>query len=391
MAGQVAFGKHYFPREKDENKIWRRLNRGSHLLLLAPRRVGKTSLLRHLESQPKDGYVFLYNIVQSCSSVHEYYKCIIDNLFRSEFTNKLSKLSQWSTEKLNDLKGSIKGLNISEAGIEFDNQEQSLTHHDLKAVLEKIKINQKLIIVIDEFPDVLEKIHDQHGHAAAEQFLAGCRELWQEPNLDRNIQFIFTGSIGLDSLVNKLNLSDLINVLMTVTVTPLTTEKALAFIGFVSSKGQENLILTNEIKRYLLEKVGWYMPYYIETLVLSVEDHCCENDITSPSQQDIDMAYEQLFTQNYLSNFNHWAERLHRLEKSEQRFAYESLNHIAEHGEITLSDLHNNKASPTNTDVNTGYVIECLKHDGYIFENGDDAFEFTSPMLKEWWRRHAAR
>lgn len=33
MAGQVVTGDRYFPREKDENKIWRRLNKGSHMLV----------------------------------------------------------------------------------------------------------------------------------------------------------------------------------------------------------------------------------------------------------------------------------------------------------------------------------------------------------------------
>jgi predicted AAA+ superfamily ATPase len=46
MTGQVIFGDKYFSRPKDEERVWRRLKRGGHLLLLAPRRVGKTSLLR---------------------------------------------------------------------------------------------------------------------------------------------------------------------------------------------------------------------------------------------------------------------------------------------------------------------------------------------------------
>ncbi|ALU42970.1 hypothetical protein [Pseudoalteromonas rubra] len=72
MAGQVVRGDKYFPREKDQNKLLRRLRDGSHLLVLAPRRVGKTSMLFYLQDNPPDGYVFLYNIVQSCATEHEY-------------------------------------------------------------------------------------------------------------------------------------------------------------------------------------------------------------------------------------------------------------------------------------------------------------------------------
>jgi len=389
MTGQVAYGDNYFPREKDEKRIWRRLNHGSHLLLLAPRRVGKTSLLRNLELKPENNYVFLYNIVQSCPTAHEYYERIIENLFESEFTDRLNKFTNWGKDALNDFRKSIKGLNFSEAGIEFENHERTLSHKDLKTVLDKITIKEKLIIVIDEFPDVLEKIYTEQGHSAAESFLSGCRELWQDPALDQKVQFIFTGSIGLDSLVHKLNLSDLINVLINVSVDPFKEEKAFEFIDFILNKSQEDIMLSKQVKKYLLSKVKWYMPYYIEILLLSLEDYCCEHEITKPSNEHINGAYEQLFSQNYLSNFNHWAERLERLSKIDNDFAHIILNHIAHNETITPQEIYNFKEAPQVIEVNSKYVIECLIHDGYIYETTAEEYQFTSPMLKEWWGRYA--
>jgi len=93
MTGQVVFGDKYFSRPKDEQRVWRRLIQGGHLILLAPRRVGKTSLLRHLENNLREGYVFLYTMVQPCNTEHDFYKQITENLYSSKFTNKLDKLS----------------------------------------------------------------------------------------------------------------------------------------------------------------------------------------------------------------------------------------------------------------------------------------------------------
>ena len=131
------------------------------------------------------------------------------------------------------------------------------------------------------------------------------------------------------------------------------------------------------------------MPYYIEILLLSVEDYCCENEITKPRIDDIDESFEQLFSQNYLANFNHWAERLERLEKQEVKFAHEILNHIATNGTISPQLIHNIKEAPETAEVNSKYLIECLIHDGYIFETDTHEYKFTSPMLKEWWARYA--
>jgi len=391
MTGQVVYGENYFPRQKDENRIWRRLNKGSHLLVLAPRRVGKTSLLRNLELDPKEQYVFLYSIVQSSATEHEYYKTIIENLFKSEFTDKLSKLKSWGADKLSRVKSSVKGISISEAGIEFENKDKALNHHDLKAVLEAIDIDKKLILVVDEFPDVLEKINKEQGHAAAESFLSGCRELWQDPKLDKKIQFIFTGSIGLDTLVNKLNLSDLINALITTSVDPLSEERALEFLSFIKTDPEVNIELSLEDQKYLLQKVGWLMPYYIELLWNSLEDLCCDDEIVNPTKAHIDKAYQELFTQTYQSAFIHWAERLERLSSTEKQFAQQLLTLISGQGFVARQEIHNLKQNHLFKDTNCNYVANCLEHDGYIFFNSEQNYLFTSPLLKDWWARYANR
>jgi hypothetical protein len=391
MTGQVIYGDKFFPRPKDENRIWRRLSKGSPLLVLAPRRVGKTSLLRHMETNPKDGYVFLYSIVQSCSNEHEYYKEILNNLFNSEFTNRMSKAKHWGQDKLEKFTSSVKGLNLSEAGIEFDNKDRKLDRNDLKTALNAINIEDKLIIVIDEFPDVLEKINREHGHSVAESFLSGCRDLCQYPILDKKIQFIFTGSIGLDSLVNKLNLSDLINVLITTHVDPLANDDADKFLLKIIKDSDEQITLSQEQRQYLLQKVGWLMPYYIELLWMAVEDLCCDNEMYEPTNEYIDQAYETLFGQNYRSYFNHWAERLSRFEASEKAFAHQLLTLTSEHTILRTSDIHNLKQDEQFLDANTNYVFDCLIHDGYLFLNEKQQYQFTSPMLKEWWGRYAQR
>lgn len=180
-----------------------------------------------MERNPKAQYVFLYSIVQSCATEHEYYKAIIENLFKSDFTDKLDTLKNWGKDKLDTLRASIKGIKIADAGIEFDSKDR---------------------------------------------------------RLDQKIQFIFTGSIGLDTLVNKLNLSNLINALNTLSVEALSEGKADEFLDFIRNDPEENIELTTETKQYLLEKVGWLMPYYIELLWASLEDLCCDEEITKPTK-----------------------------------------------------------------------------------------------------------
>lgn len=391
MTGQVAFAKRYFQRVKDQNRIWRRLDRGCHLLVLAPRRVGKTSTLRYLEHNPEQNYVFHYSIVQSCSNSHEFFSTLIENLNDSVFIDRLKKLENWKDQKLNSMRHCIKGIKFSEAGIEFQNKNKVLSHNDLKSLLKTIDIKEKLVLVIDEFPDVVEKIHKHHGHAATEQFLSMCRELMQDPELDSKIQYIFTGSIGLDSLVNKLSLTNLINALTTVNITPMTDEESLDFLQFVADAGNVEMDVGVEVRKCILNTIDWNIPYYLEQLWISLEDLCAEEEITSPTIKHVDKAFEQLFSQNYLENFNHWAERLRRLEPDERKLAHEILSYLATNPILSSMTFHNLKEDEKFNEVNSVFVIKNLIHDGYIYQNENQDYQFTSPMLKKWWCHYATR
>lgn len=391
MTGQVIFGDKYFPRPKDEARVWRRLRKGGHLLLLAPRRVGKTSLLRYLESKPQQGYVFLYVMVQSCNTEHQFYKEILEKLYSSEFTKKLDKLNQKGKELITLITRCIDGITIGEAGISFRNSEHKLTVSDLEKVINGLELDQKLILVLDEYPDVLDKISKNQSKEAAIDFLSNTRTLCQNIELSQKVQFIFTGSIGLDTLAHRLGSSSLINDRDKVSIDPFTETTSLEFISFLEKQYESTLSLEKPIAKYLLQKIEWLMPYYIEILWERLEDFCCDNDIENPTEDDVDKAFDLLFHKNYRTNFNHWAERLTRFEKDEIKLAKELLDKLTESGEISLNEIKNIFQDENYKHLKGSYILDCLEHDGYIFEHKEKSFKFTSPILKEWWRRYADR
>ena len=50
ITGTVAEGEDFFGRDKEQRQMWSKLQDNANLALLAPRRVGKTSLLKRLEA-----------------------------------------------------------------------------------------------------------------------------------------------------------------------------------------------------------------------------------------------------------------------------------------------------------------------------------------------------
>jgi len=48
IVGPTPRGENFFPRDKIIKRIYRRLDSGSNIFMAAPRRVGKTAIMRYL-------------------------------------------------------------------------------------------------------------------------------------------------------------------------------------------------------------------------------------------------------------------------------------------------------------------------------------------------------
>ncbi len=246
--------------------------------------------------------------------------------------------------------------------------------------------DKQLVIAIDEFPDVLDNIYKNEGLKQAELFLSGIRSLCQNPELNKKVQFIYTGSIGLDTLAEKLEVTNLINMLESVSIKPLTNADALKFIDFYFQRYFPEVTPNDSLKKNILKQIGWNMPYYLglccESLIEIYEDEEKE-DLHA---NDVEPAINALLSQSSTTKLSHWAERLSRLEQDEQDFVTAVLSTMAK--DETISKAEITKLHRQHQTVNMRHLLNCLMHDGYIYQSNDEQYQFTSPLLKRWWLRH---
>ena len=59
--GQPARREKFFPRDEERKKILEALDLGENLLISAPRRVGKTSILMRFIDEPNPSIYFVYS------------------------------------------------------------------------------------------------------------------------------------------------------------------------------------------------------------------------------------------------------------------------------------------------------------------------------------------
>jgi len=228
--GRAADGENkYFERIRIETKIWSKIKQGEHLLLAAPRRTGKSSILKNLERNPEDGYLVKYKSVQSVDGTNEYFKQIYKLLLEDDaIFNFYKRHYKKAKGALKNFISRIRGISVS--GIKIDPRERIDYYNECEILLKTLPRDfDTLLLLIDEFPDAVKNISNDEKNKGI-RFLQMNRDLRQDFN-HIDIQFVYSGSIGLGNVVSKLNRLDLINDIKNIEVPPLDKKEAKELIS----------------------------------------------------------------------------------------------------------------------------------------------------------------
>lgn len=384
ITGQIARGDDYFPRENITGAIWDKLSSGNNLLLSAPRRVGKSSILNNLLEQPREGFLVTYVTTESVDSRDEFaeklYNAVVHQLRSiSRYAETFKKYTEVIVKSIGGVTADG-GITLKEADVDY---QKRLVH-----LIEAIDTDEQIVILIDEFAQTILNITELHGANEAVKFLQQQRELRMMPVKGTSrVQFVYAGSIGLGNVVHGLNSSKFINDLYEIDVLPLAEDEADAFINkIILSMG---LIIETEAVALLKQKIEWYIPFYFQLIIgeccmLLRKTGTCDVDCTI-----VEQAFAEALKQK--SVFDNWQERLRiAFKKNDFIFAKGLLNVASER--LSLDKLFiSNLADKYQPDMEVIEVIRILKHDGYVCAAAEEnSLKFTSPLLKEWWRQNVA-
>lgn len=379
MVGQTPRGEDFFPRDTSINKIYRRLDSGSSVYMAAPRRVGKTAIMRYLEDSPRENYEFLYIITEAIDNPINYFKRL------SEALHHLKSLSDRSIEKIKAFIPKISDVSVVFTGVNVQfSEEAHKVFEEFKTLLKNLETQNKIVVImVDEFPQTVENILRQHGRIAAEQFLQFNREIRHEAN--ENIRFLLTGSIGLPAIAEKLDATKEINDLNVIEVPPLHREEAEQLV--LKLLASEKIRLNEEVIAHLLDKLGYFVPFHLQLLVQELIDIYFDNQ-EQLNNNDVDKAFERIVEKRNDSYFRHYYSRLKKAfeNDNEYNFALKVLKTIAGKESIAPSDM----SELAENLANYTYVLRILEFDGYIFKSEDSVYRFTSPVLKSWWKQYVS-
>ena len=368
--GPPVEGNDFYGREKELQYAWKNhILKGGSLLLSAPRRVGKSSFAKKmLNIAEKKGWKTLYLDLQGLSSEYDFIKLFKEELQKEKWWEKIKS-------KIGDIIKSIEGFEIAGNKVSINsNGWRSDTYGKIKQLLDS---TGEILIVIDELTIYLNHLLIQeNGKERIEFFLEWLRSLRQTTKS----RWILCSSISIENFTSMHQLSKHFNDVHSFSIGAFSEDEAKDFISRLDV--DENVKFTQEHIQCILDKLRWYLPFFIQIFANEIDRLISEGK--QLSNETIDEAYNVLITRPY---FNTWVERLKdygELEDSARKILKSCSLPNGESRKNLLANLTVKKSDIEKIENNLAELLSMLKNDGYLTEQ-NDKYIFRSPLLRDFW------
>lgn len=390
--GNPATGTDFFPRKSIRNRLLRALAR-DHVAFVGPRRTGKTSILKNIAQHPPSGIAAVFLDLEKFSTVPEWLSALL------EPTKKLitgSEKGGWlagSGKTAKSLLSRIEKLEVLGNGITLtaDRPAPDAWRPLADQFLDLLQdADLPIYFLLDEFPWYLGHLARKHTPEEVEAVLNWFRSARQEL-AGRRTRFLVTGSIGLEGLLRRIGLSPTANDFDTIEIPPLTDEEALDFLMKLSTG--EDIPLNQTAGRRILKLMGANWPILLELFMSELQEMELKR---SPTMTELKDLYEVRMVRG--SRNKYCQEMFSRLSKdelfspTERRIAFDCLKLLTARSTIgggDMDEIHSkivpDGAVRSMTGNELGFVIDTLRHDGYLIRCEDGQYQFASNILRDYW------
>ncbi|MFM7166262.1 MAG: hypothetical protein ACKO3T_13560 [Planctomycetaceae bacterium] len=380
-----------------------------NVILSAPRRTGKTSVMDHLAARPRHGFTAIPVFVQDLDHPSEFLLTLLDafharqpSLFRSLFY----AASDWLRPLLDRFEGvEVPGFKVALREKLGPKPDAWKDFGDLNFFAVVRKSEQKLLFIVDEFPDLILNMARNHPELVS-PFLAWHRGhcLRPRPRQD-NIRWLLGGSVNLSSTLDSLGNIDLINQFRDVSLPILTRAQLQEFVQRMLS--ERNVPFDPQVPCAVAEVLGRPVPYFLqmitqnlyrlwrrerrELVVADVRDCFNELVISSAARDKLQHFYSRI--QAYYTEPRRSAAYtlLAALSLSPNGLPRTTLQ---QKFEVVLEAAGIKEPEHRRKQL-FNQLLRDLENDFYIAEvsaeaERDSLYDFSSGLLKAWWYKYYA-
>ncbi|HIJ71532.1 MAG TPA: ATP-binding protein [Planctomycetes bacterium] len=392
--GNVVTGDRFWDREEDIALLIKRIDEGAHVLLVAQRRMGKTSLMAEVYQRLSERYVCLFIDLQKAASGSD---AIVElslavqphkplwNKTKEVFANVIEAI----TEKVEKVGVGELGLTLR-AGLTAGNW--AAKGDQLFEILAESE--KPVLLLLDEVPILINRMLKGEAFTVTAERRKETDEFmsWLRKNSIRHqgkLRIMISGSIGLEPILHQARLSAGINNFVPFELKAWDADTAVKCLEALANEygiKYEEGVATN-----MAERLECCIPHHVQMFFSHVHDRCVRKNSMTCSAEDVAQVYESdmLGVRGHVE-LTHYEERLEQVLGPEiMPIALEMLTEAAVVGCLSQEAIGALQKYYKFTERSTGdiqkEILWVLEHDGYLKQE-DLGYVFVSKLLQDWWK-----
>jgi len=388
--GNWVTGDRFWDREEEIDLFRRKTREGAHLLLVAQRRMGKTSLMKEIARRLSDEFECVFVDFQNATTPQDAIAELSLALRphkslwlrgRELFANVLDRVEKIGSEDLGiTLRAGLAGGNWASKGDE------------LFAILAEAE--KPVLLLMDEVPILVNRIikGEEYIITPERRRIASEFMSWLRKNSQRHqgkARIVISGSIGFEPVLRQANLSGTINNFVPFELKPWSDDTAIGCLRALAQ--QYGLKYRDGAESEMVRLLGCCIPHHVQMFFDHAQTYRVRNKLTELGPQEVAEVYqtEMLSTRGH-AELTHYEERLKLvLGIAKMALALDMITEAAVSGHLTkgaimrLQQDYDFDKEPT-ADVQKE-ILWILEHDGYLTQ-APEGYVFVSNLLRDWWR-----
>lgn len=398
IVGSPARDEDFWFRAEFLEELWESLKK-HNVLLLAPRRTGKTSVMYRMLDDPKNGWLVIHLNVEDLKTPGDFVISLIDAINEHQPRYLREILAKgWSL--LTGILSHIEKIEVSEFKLQLRKREnfESKWQESGDELMERVfQTNEKILFIIDELPDMLNSMlsFSQEEYAV---FLHWFRKT-RNRSLKKNLRWLVGGSVNLIAALDQQAMVKLVNDLKVEPLPPLTEKEIRTFVEKMLS--ERGVIFDEKVVPRIIELLGAPIPLFLQMLTQELHRLWRRNSSAPLSSAGVDEVFSKsLLGEMARDKLQHYRSRIDIHYPREEREAachfLDSLS-MSNNGlsQDALSHLYR-RIEERKTGSRRGPALSqafqrllmYLQSDFYIERKDDELYDFTSRLLKTWWKKY---
>ena len=383
-------------------ELWRTLRTG-HVVLTAPRRTGKTSVMGYLRDYPENGFSVVLINVQDLAHPADFFQVLLDEFHDAHPDFVRDRLAAgWGL--VGDVLGKVDGIGVAGFKLALRRSDpdwnKNWRQHGATFLGRSRNSGVPILFIVDEFPDMLLNL-SRKNQGLLREFLAWFRTQRLNPVPAKDsIRWLVGGSVNLVGTLDSLGLVDLFNDFDDVPL-PLFSEGDIEFFvkEMLSGRG---VPFDDDVPQRLIKLLGSPIALFMQ---MATQDlyRLWKRERRRIVAADVDAIFGAMIVgPSARTRLQHFRSRIDQHYADPKRsIAHELLSQVSvsESGLRRVTLMRETERALTEFGVTLpvrerrqmfNQLLLDLENDFYLVEVQEGSYDFASGVLKSWWKKYHA-